>query len=146
MASCGFREVLSLISSGSTFSPFFSDSFVSDLSSLHILGRGSRVLPLVMRFVSPSETLSFSSFLMTSCLKEKADIMWGLDVAFGGSTPGLAASGALSDSGVGMVTSSSSVGRTFLTTRRTTFTTFLRVEPWSSAESIWLVLEPGILG
>lgn len=41
-----------------------------------------------------------------------------------------------------MVVSSSSVGRTFLTTRRTTFTTFFRVRPLSSVVSVWLVLVP----
>lgn len=88
-----------------------------------------------MRFVNPRETSSLSSVLMTSCLKENPDITGvfnseagaGASTGLTGSTAGLAASGALSDCCFGTVASSSSVGRTFLTTRRTTFTTFLRV-------------------
>lgn len=37
------------------------------------------------------------------------------------------------------------MGRTFLTTLRTTLTTFLRVVPWSSVASVWLVPVPGSL-
>lgn len=77
---------------------------------------------------------SLSSVLMTSCLKENVAI----EAGFG-------ASGAFSGRCVGAAASPSSVGRTFLTTRRTTFTTFFRVRPWSSAVSVWLVLVPGIL-
>lgn len=116
-------------------------------------GRGSLALPLIIRFVNPREKSSLSSVLMTSCLKENPDIMWALDTEVGagigtpltGSAESLAASGALSEFCVGTVVSSSSVGRTFLTTRRTTLTTFLRVRAWSSALSIWLVPVSGWL-
>lgn len=102
-----------------------------------------------MRFVNPREMSS--SVLTASCLKENPDIMGALDTEAGagtaltGSAVGLAACGALSDGCVGTLVSSSSAGRTFLTTRRTTFTTFLRVRPLSSVVSIWLVLLPGTL-
>lgn len=51
----------------------------------------------------------------------------------------------MSDGCVGATASPSSVGRTFLTTRRTTFTTFFRVGTWSSGVSVRLVLVPGSL-
>lgn len=149
MTSC----VSSFFSSGLTFSSFFSlffsNSNFSGRSSLRIRGRGSLVLPLTIKLVNPREMSSLSSVLMTSCLKENADITAGLDTEVGGtaltgSASGLAAS-ALSDGCVGVVARPSSVGRTFLTTRRTTFTTFFRVRPWSSVVSTWLVLVPGSL-
>lgn len=163
LTSCGFRVDLSsffpsFISSGSTtfssfFSFFFSISNFSGRSSLHIRGRGSLVLPLTIRFVNPREMSSLSSVLITSCLKENPDIMGALDTgadvgagtALTGSAAGFAACGALSDDCVGTAISSSSVGRTFLTTRRTTFTTFLRVRPLSSVVSISLVSRSLIL-
>ena len=157
LTSCCFIVVSSslwssLFSSCSTCSPFFSlflsNSF-SGRSSLRTRGRGSLVLPLTMRFVRPREMSSFSSILITSCLKENLDIMGALDAAAGaaftGSAAGLVACRDLSDGCVGRGVSSSSGGRTFLTTRRTTFTTFLRVRPWSSVASTWLVLVPGCL-
>lgn len=156
LPSCGFGGgsssfFSSFISTGSTafssfFSFFFSSSSFSGRSSLHILGRGSLVLPLTMRFVNPREMSSLSSILMTSCLKENPDIMGALDTgagagvgagtAFTGSASDLATCGALSDGCVNIVVSSCSAGMTFLTTRRTTFTTFLRVRPLSSIASI----------
>lgn len=115
-------------SCSSTFSSFFSMFFSnSDFSSLRNRGRGSLVLPLTIKLVSPREMSSLSSILMASCLKENADITLGLDLT--GSASDLEASGALSNGCVGPVVSPSSEGRTFLTTRRTTFTTFFRVRP-----------------
>lgn len=143
------------VPSSSTFSSFLSffisNSFFSGRSSLRIRGRGSLVLPLTMKFVNPREMSSLSSVLMTSCLKENPDTTEGLDTEAGaeaaltGSASGLAVSGALSVGLVNTGASSSSVGRTFRTTRRTTFTTFLRVRFWSFVVSIWLVLVLGSL-
>lgn len=156
LTSCGFGVGLFsfFVSCGSTFSSFFSfffsNSIFSGRSSLRIRGRGSLVLPLTIRLLNPREMSSLSSVLMTSCLKENPDIIGALDTKAGagttltGSGPGLATCGA-SDACVGAVDSSSSVGRTFLTTRRTTFTTFLHVRPWSSVVSVWLVLVHGPL-
>lgn len=152
LISCGFgvglSSFFSFISCGSTFSSFFSvfsNSIFSSLSSLRIRGRGSLDLPLTMRLLSPREMSSLSSVLMTSCLKENTgatgdfDSEAGAGTALTGSGPGLATGGA-SDGCAGGVVPSSSVGRTFLTTRRTTFTTFLRVRPWSSVVSVGLVV------
>lgn len=143
----GFSSFFSFVSSGSTFSSFFSvffsNSSFSSLSSLRIRGRSSLDLPLTMRLLSPREMSSFSSVLMTSCLKENTgatgdlDTVAGAGTALTGSGLGLASAGA-SDGCVGAAGASSSEGRTFLTTRRTTFTTFLRVRPWSSVVSVGL--------
>lgn len=117
--SCGLTVDLSssFVSFCSTLSSilsfFLSNSNFSGRSSWRTLGRGSLVLPLTMRFVRPREMSSLSSVLTTSCLKENPGIDGVLDTAAGMETN----------------LSSSSVGRTFLTTRRTTFTTFLRVSP-----------------
>lgn len=160
MTSCGFRAGLSIflssfVSSSSAFSCFFSfffsNSVFSGRSSLRIRGRSSLVLPLTMKLVSPREMSSLSSVLTTSCLKEKPGTAGVLDTEVGagtaltGSGPGLAASGALSGDCVSKVATPSSAGKTFLTTRRTTFTTFLRVRPWSSVVSVWMVPECLIL-
>lgn len=48
--------------------------------------------------------------------------------------------GAAGLGGSGAFELSSSCGSTFLTTRRTTLTTFLREKPWSSVSSGWLAL------
>lgn len=141
LTSSGFGLSLSsFVCSGSTFSSFLSffpsDSTFSGRSSLRIRGRGSLVRPLPMRFVKPCEMSSLSSFLIASCLKEKAGILEDLETAEGADAGACftGSSGVLFD--VTAVTSSASVGRTFLTTRRTTLTTFLRVRPWSSVLSM----------
>lgn len=75
----------------------------------------------------------------------------GWAAAFGGSATSLGSSGAdfagsTTDLFIdraaadGALELSSSCGNTFLTTRRTTFTTFFRVKPWSSVSSGWLAL------
>ena len=119
------------------FSSFFSTgSSISCNSSLCILERGSFVLPLPMRHASPTEMSSFSSVLMVSCLKENAGILGPLGTAPGnaevidlrGSVMGLTSFETSIDGSLG----SSSVGTTLRTMRRTTFTTFLLVGPWSS--------------
>lgn len=147
---CSFRVVLSsFFSSGSATFPavsfFFSKSVFSGRSSFHILGRGCLVLPRTIRFINPREMSSLSSVLMTSCLKEKPDIDLdteaGASIALTASAAGVATCGALCDGCDGRVVSSSS-GRTFLTTRRTTFTTFFLVRPLSSVVSIGLVQVP----
>lgn len=118
-------------SSSSTFllsSSFFSSS---TFSSLCIRGRGSLVLPLTIMLVSPRVKSSLLSVLMMSCLKENPDMVW----AFNDGAP----AEALGNFCVSPVSSSSSVGKTFLTTRRATFTPFFWVGPGSSAESIELV-------
>lgn len=143
------EDLSSFFSSGLTVSSFFSlflsSSNFSGLSSLRTRGRVSLVLPLTIKFVSPREMSSLSSVLITSCLKENADIAAGLDAEAGGTALGGSASGALSEGRVGAAASPSAVGRTFLTTRRTTFTTFFRVRTWSSVVSMWLVPVPGSL-
>ncbi len=119
----------------------FTSSF-SGGSSLRMRGRGSLVLPRVIKLVSPAEISSLSSFFMESCLKENTGIFttFGTDAGsgFGGSKAGLNGSG---DMAAGVVAVSSSAGTTLLTTLRTTFTTFLRVPPSkSSVSSGWLAL------
>ena len=120
------------------FSSFFSTgSSISCNSSLCILERGSFFLPLPMRHASAS---SFSSDLIVSCLKENADILepLGTDpgnaevIDLSGSVTGLTSFETSIEVGSGSLEGSSSVGITFRTMRRTTFTTFLRVTPWSS--------------
>ena len=93
-----------------------------------------------MRHASPTEMSSFSSVLMVSCLKENADILEPLGTGPGNaevidlsaSVTGLTSFETSIDVGSGSLEGSSSVGITFLTMWRTTFTTFLRVMPWSS--------------
>lgn len=103
---------------------------------MRMRGRGSLVLPRVIKLVSPAEISSLSSFFMESCLKENTGIFttFGTDAGsgFGGSKAGLGGSG---DMAAGVVALSSSAGTTLLTTLRTTFTTFLRVPPCKSSVS-----------
>lgn len=96
-------------------SPLFSSSRFSGRWSWGRRGRGSLVLPLTVRPVGTCE--ASSSLLMESCLKEKAAP--GPDL---GPEDGAAAS-------------LFSEGSTFLTTRRITFTTFLRAS--ASGRSAW---------
>lgn len=126
---------------------FFSTCSMSCNSSLCSLGRGSLVLPLPMRQAKPTEMSSFSSVLMVSCLKENAAILEPLATVpgnteftnFSGSAMGLTSFETSIKVGAGTLEGSSSVGITFRTTRRTTFTTFLRIKPWSSGKSGWCV-------
>lgn len=133
------------------FSSLFSTgSTMSCNSSLCSLDRGSLVLPLPMRQASPTEMSSFSSVLMVSCLNENAAILEPLATEpgntaftdFSGSAMGLTSFETSIKVGAGTLDGSSTVGITFLTTRRTTFTTFLRVKPWSSGKSGWCVATP----
>lgn len=122
--SCVTDSGLVFFSSGSGFpsllSFIFSSSSFSGRSSLRRRGLGSLVLPRTIRLVSPWDTSS--SVLMESCLKAKGEAA-DLDAEDGGAVSGAEAS-------------VFSEGSTFLTTRRTTFTTFLRVSPCSSAASV----------
>lgn len=139
LSSTSFSSFFSFGSTSSSFfSFFFSDSNFSRFSSLRSRGRTSLVLPRTIRFVNPCEMSSLSSILMASCLKENAGIAACLETKAGDAALAVSAAGALSDRCVGAAASPSSVDKTFLTTRRTTFTTFFRVRPWSSAVSAWL--------
>lgn len=118
-AGAAVRDASSLGPSSSALvslaSLIWSSSSFSGRSSLRRRGRGSLVLPLTVRPAGPGETSS--SVLMELCLKAKGE---PVDL------------GAGAGPGVGAAPSLFSAGVTFLTTRRTTFTTFLRVSPGSS--------------
>lgn len=64
---------------------------------MRIRGRGSLVLPLVIRLVSPAAISSLSSFFMVSCLNENMGTFtaFGTDAGsgFGGPKLGLGCSG-----------------------------------------------------